>query len=279
MKNGSRAYCLIREQPHYRRDAFVTGLARAGYDVVTQPPAGRQGPGDLLIVWNRYGSYHQAALAHERAGGLVLVAENGYLGRDRQGVQMYALACHGHNGSGWWPEGDGSRFAALGVEPRPWRAGGGYLYVRGQRGIGSPEMASPPAWHRGMAERLTRSGHVVICEDHPGVPANDPGEVERLHERLAGASACVIWSSAMGVRALVEGVPVFYCAPHWICSGAARRGTELLDEPIKDDAARLRALERMAWAQWSIAELQSGEPFKRLVECEFRQRGAEEAVT
>lgn len=278
MRRGLKAYCLIRPQPHYRRDAFVDGLARAGYDVRVDPPRGEQGPGDVLVIWNRYGQFEQAANAHERAGGLVLVAENGYLGRDPNGVQMYALACHGHNGSGWWPEGDGSRFAALGLEPKRWREGGEYYYIRGQRGIGTKAMASPPQWHRNLGERLKREGRSVEVVDHPGVPANDPAETVRIQTALERARACLIWSSALGVRALVEGVPVFYSAPHWICEGAAKRGAAELDNPLRDDEARLRALERMAWAQWSIAELSTGEPFRLLAECNFKQRGPEEAV-
>jgi hypothetical protein len=233
----------------------------------------------VLVVWNRYGHYHNAASVHERAGGLVLVAENGYLGQDENGVQMYALAVHGHNGAGWWPEGDGSRFASLGVEVKPWRESGEHIYVRGQRGIGSPEMASPALWHDRAAKSLhSLTRRRVLVKTHPGKPAVDAGQVEELKADLSGAHACVIWSSTVGVRALVEGVPVFYSAPHWICEGAARSGFVDIESPLMDDAARLRALERMAWAQWSVKELSSGEPFKLLAECEFKQRGKEEMV-
>jgi hypothetical protein len=273
-----RAYCLIREYPHYRREAFVAGLARAGYQVSVGHP-GRSRPGDLLVIWNRYGHYDQVASAHERAGGIVLVAENGYIGQDKDGVQLYALAVHGHNGSGWWPEGDGARWEELGVEIKPWRAEGEHLYVRGQRGIGTSLMASPPQWHHALGKVLRRtSKRKVVVVDHPGKPACQPGQVAVLQRDMDGAHACLIWSSAVGVRALVEGVPAFYSAPHWVCAGAALRGLERLEDPLMDDEVRLRALERMAWAQWTVAELASGEPFKRLVECDFRQRGSEEAV-
>jgi hypothetical protein len=261
-----RAWVEIRDKPHYRVGAFTDGLKRLGFHVLPQQlPSKTPGPGDILVLWNRYGAGEAAADRWERAGGTVLVAENGYLGHDEHGVQMYALARHGHNGSGSWPVGGPERFARLRVEPRPWRAQGRHIYVRGQRGIGAKSMASPPGWHKTIAAQLKRlTQRPVIVREHPGQPANAIG-CQIAHE-LAGAHACVIWSSAAGVRALVEGVPVFYHAPHWICAGAAKRGLSELESPLMDDAARLRALERMAWAQWSIAEIASGEPFARLLE-------------
>jgi hypothetical protein len=77
----------------------------------------------------------------------------------------------------------------------------------------------------------------------------------------------VIWSSGAGVQALVAGIPVIYQAPHWICEGAADDALEVVERnplgvtPISREAA----LQRMAWAQWSLAEIASGEPFRRLL--------------
>ena len=254
-----KAVCLIREQPCYRRDAFLAGLRAAGYtlDAGGQPRECT----DLLVIWNRYGHWDAMATAWERAGGTVLVAENGYLGIDPQGRQHYALAAHGHNGSGWWPVGAEDRFAALQVEPQPWRTGH-YVLVRGQRGIGTPHMASPASWHQHTGMRLRRAQSVEVrVVEHPG---RDAVALNRSHD-LRGVAACVIWSSALGVRALVAGVPVWFDAPHWVCERGARRLVDdpTLAQPLRDDTARAEALQRMAHAQWSVAELESGEPFAR----------------
>lgn len=255
-----RAVCLIREQPCYRRDAFVAGLRRAGYALTSggQPQART----DLLVIWNRYGHFAAMADAWERARGTVLVAENGYLGVDAQGRQHYALAAHGHNGSGWWPVSAEDRFARLGVEPQPWRTGGEYVLVRGQRGIGTPHMASPPAWHARTAGYLrTAQALPVRVIDHPGKHAT---EANRSYD-MRDVAACVVWSSALGVRALVAGVPVWFAAPYWIGQHSARRLSEDagLRAPVQDDDARRLALHRTAHAQWSVEELESGEPFAR----------------
>jgi hypothetical protein len=36
--------------------------------------------------------------------------------------------------------------------------------------------------------------------------------------------------------------------------------------------ARLRALQRLAWAQWTIEELRGGEPFRRLLKLPYPGR-------
>jgi hypothetical protein len=87
-----------------------------------------------------------------------------------------------------------------------------------------------------------------------------------LDTELAGCEACFVWSSASGVKALIEGVPVVYSAPHWICGGAATRWSDGLAELKRDDQARHDAFARMAHAQFSVSEIESGLPFKRILE-------------
>jgi len=103
-----RAYCLIRQKVPERHAAFMAGLAAAGYDVTISMP-GRARAGDVMVIWNRRREEGRAADRFEQDGGMVFVAENGYAGKDANGSQYYALSRHGHNGSGQWPRGDGSR--------------------------------------------------------------------------------------------------------------------------------------------------------------------------
>lgn len=250
---------LIRQQPHYRREAFDAGMRRAGYRLVND--ARPAGPEDLLIIWNRYDQFDVRATAWEAAGGTVLVAENGYLGADDQGRQHYALSAHGHNGSGYGPQFIG-RFAKLGIQSQPWKTDGESILVRGQRGIGTKEMASPANWHVNAGRLLKqRQALPVVVREHPGRHEPRPP----IAEDLGRAAGCVIWCSSVGVKALIAGVPVWYDAPHWICEQAGRRLADdpHLANPLRDDGLRMAALERMASLQWSVAELESGEPFVR----------------
>lgn len=250
------AVCMLRPDPHYRSDAFISGLKRAGYEMVERGKP--SGPEDLLVIWNRYGPYDDAAKKWEASGGTVLVCENGYAGKDENGRHYYAIAVHGHNGSGWFPVGDEDRFAKLGLKVQPWQDNGeGHIVVRGQRGIGPPDMASPPHWHQNMAKRLRgMTDRKIVVREHPGRDRH----LEPVGEYLAGAWALVIWCSSVGVAALIDGIPVMYDAPHWICEdGALRFGQDIA--LLNEDAARQKALHRMAWGQRSIAEIETGEPF------------------
>lgn len=255
----------IRMQPHYRRDAFEKGLAKVGY---RQVQSGRPaGPEDLLVVWNKYGAAESMANTWEQCGGTVLVCENGYIGRDVEGQQYYAISAHGHNGAGWWPDGAEDRWAQLGIPLMAWReeTANGHVLVCGQRGIGSREMASPNGWDGSAARRLKAlTNRRIRIRAHPG---NQPPATP-LETDLGGAYACVIWSSSSGVKALVSGVPVYFDAPHWICEAGAHRAFGMAmeqDVPMRDDTLRMQALRKMAWAQWSVAEIESGEPFARFL--------------
>lgn len=244
-----RLACItLRKEPYYRKAAVVDGLKRLGYaisDKVTHPT----GKDSLLLAWNRKaGSDDQQATLWEQRNGTVIVMENAYL--QRTDKTMYAISAHGHNGSGWFPVGDEDRFSRLGFPLKPWRADSfkGYELVCGQRSIGSPAMRSPPQWGEKWAAKLKAKGLPVRFRPHPG---NFAPKVPLLTD-LVGATACHIWSSSAGVMALVEGVPVYHHAPHWICEGWKHVGRE-------------KALHRMAWGQWSVAEIETGEPFARIL--------------
>lgn len=268
-----KAYCLLRQGPVYRREAFLTGLAAAGLNVSNTLPR-RPSPEDVLVIWNRYADNEDIARRFEIGGGRVIVAENGYLGyggrthraHDRSDRRMYALALGDHNGRGAWPAGSG-RFEQLGVELKAWReeAAGGKVLVCAQRGIGSPGRASPHGWADMVAREIREQLRVpVVVRPHPG----DDDPAIPLERDLASSSACVVWASGAGVKALVEGVPVFYACPWWICSKGARRyqGPGSLLMPIRNDLQRAAALECMAWAQWTCEEISSGLPFRLLLE-------------
>lgn len=274
-----KAYCLIRPQPWYRREAFLTGMRAAGLDVQNGPPQ-QINRGDVVLMWNRYSDNHGLANRIEADGGIVLVAENGYLGQGgttpkfdvHGGVEpghYYALAVSGHNGSGRWLHGDGARFAQLGVTLQPWRTGGDYILICPSRNFGRPDMLMPSLWVQNVTKAIRAFSKCPIrVREHPG---NSRPQRE-LAEDLAGAAAVVVWASTAGVHALVAGIPVAAYAPHWICKGAAFEAvSELLTIEQQPDVReryttrRQAAFERLAWAQWTVDEIASGAPFDHLL--------------
>lgn len=259
-----RALNLLRPLPHYRRESFDAGLKACGFTLVKR--LDDPGPGDVLCCWNLTGHIEKLADTFKARGARVVVCENAYL--TPPGVPgMYAISLNGHCGSGSFPVGDDSRWRAFGIPLKPWRTDGRHILVCGQRGIGAKAMASPHGWHQKIAEKLQRvTRRPIVVRPHPG----HHGRGRPLAEDLRNAWAVVIWSSACGVQALVEGIPVFYAAPHWICSGAALPANTLpmaLEEPWIADDLRLRALERMAWGQYHHQEIAQGDPLRRVLEC------------
>lgn len=258
-----RALITIKAAPHYRREAFEAGFKACGFTLVKRLDDPK--PGDALVLWNLLPSTERAAEVFRKAGAAVIIAENGYLTPPGQ-TGMYAISRNRHNGAGTFPVGDDSRWRALGVPLKPWRADGKHILVTAQRGIGDREMASPHGWHQKIAEKLQRvTRRPIVVRPHPGVH----GRGRPLADDLRDAWAVVIWSSACGVKALVEGIPVWYAAPHWICASAATRFTrpEDIEEACIDDNARLQALERMAWGQWTHQEIATGKPLQGVLEC------------
>jgi hypothetical protein len=263
------AILTLRSEPFYRRDAFASGLKRLGYaveladertstrDKTLPHPESRD---DLWITWNlKAGPQETAAREWQRRGGTVLVTENAYL--QRTDKSAYAISVGGHCGAGFFPVDQAEdRFTPLGFPLESRGAFRGHVLVCGQRGVGSLEMASPSNWGANMARELSirHPDREVRYRPHPGVARPRVS----LEDDLDGASLCVIWSSACGVRALTMGIPVAYKAPHWICADAGQTDTRLSSvAPLYDLKP---ALNRMAHGQWSVAEIETGEPFARM---------------
>jgi hypothetical protein len=262
------ATVLIRPVPSYRHDAFRAGLERLGYALADRNS--RPGPEDILVTWNRKPTERGATAAMEAAGGRVIIAENGYIGRSPDGKKLYALALRSHNGAGHWNIGGPERlahqmatgWAPHGIELKPWRAAGEFLLLLPQRGIGEQGVAMPPNWI-GHTQSLLRqrTKREIRIRRHPGDNKADPWP------DFVGAHAALTWGSGAAIKALVAGIPVFHGLPRWIGAGAAKPITPRLDveAPAMSDADRVAMLERLAWAQWSADEIASGEAFKWLL--------------
>jgi hypothetical protein len=266
----SRAFCLIRQQPQYRHEAFEEGLAAAGYRVFHGQPLWPAAPGDVLCIWNRYDVTEQLADRFEAEGGTVIVAENGYIAPGggtpkhdvRAGVTgktMFALAKGRHNGGGEWHVGGPERWQQLGVELKDWRKTGDHILIAPNRSFGTRGNVMPNTWADETAHRLRRvTQRPVRVRHHPG---NNRSPIS-LEKDLENCWAVVIWSSSVGVHALIAGIPVVCLANWWICKEAALRDFEQMNRGGVID--RRAAFERLAWAQWSLEEIESGQPFRIL---------------
>lgn len=232
-----RAWLNLRHAESERAGIFTRGLEQLGYEValgVTYAPQ----PNDILVTWNRIGPGEVAARAFEYRSLPVIVAENAIWGNDFAGQQWLTLARNHHNTAGRFPEGSVRRWDALGVELEPWRADG-EIVVLPQRGLGSSPTAMPRDWPWSVKGRV---------RFHPGMRQGVP-----LRDDLANAGKVITWGSGAAVKALMWGISVESHMPGWI---AKQNNT---------DAGRLAMLRRLAWAQWTMPEIETGVAFKRLL--------------
>lgn len=244
-----QAVNLLRDALHYRKDAFNQGLLACGYSIAHHTYR-TPGPGDVLVIWNRYGGYHDTASAWEKHGARVLVVENGYLSKVWRGGNWFSL-CLGHaSGGGAWPIGGAERWESFGVPFAPWKKEGKETLILGQRSIGEPDVRSPPHW----AEATQRiiGGRI---RPHPGLGT----ERKTLEEDLRNVKQVVTWNSAAAVIALLHGYPVWNAWPSWLMASAAKPLSLLgKEEPLYSDEARAEAFHRMAWTLWNLEEIRTG---------------------
>lgn len=260
-----RAFVEIRENPVYRRDAFVTGLRRVGHEVRIGMPSSPAAD-TLFVVWNRYGHWHNECERVEAAGGTVAVVENGYVGvggrlpHSMEVRDPYAIALGYHNDRDVI-RGDGSeRWNALGVELAPWRATGNHILIMPNRPFGTPGRIMPADWAMRTAEAVRKlTDRDIRIRAHPGNSAPS----KPLAEDLENCHAAIVWNSSAGVHALIRGIPVYSMAPNWICKGASSGDLLSIENPLLPD--RLPAMHRLAHAQSFLSEIESGEAFKRLL--------------
>ncbi len=249
------AWVNIRHPNTPRHDAFLAGVAANGFKPVAGFHPAKCTRDDIVITWNRHHTHGDIATAALKIGARLIVAENGYIGAVGE---TFALALEHHNGAGRWNIGDKPR--PLNVEIKPWRADGEHILVLPQRGIGAPGVAQPRDWRQPIERRLRRVTHrPVRVRDHPGKRRNDVS----LADDLRNAWAAVVWGSGAGIKALCMGYPVFHEFDRWIGGPAAVQGIDAIENPFLGDRGPM--LHRLSWAQWTFAEVESGEAFRCLL--------------
>jgi len=244
-----RAVINLKDSLHYRRDAFEKGLIANGYKIVKDivNPAKE----DLIVVWNRFGYSDTLAKQFETNGAKVLVAENGYMGKEFQGYKWFAVSRTHHNGAGKWPSSNGQRWLKYGFEIKPYRDCGSEFVALPQRGIGPQGVAMPRDWDLRLPVKCR-------VRRHPGVHDCIP-----LMEDLKNAKAVITWASGAAIKAMAEGIPVFYELENWIAKdGATHIKKADFANPQKPD--REKAFENIFDAMWTLDEIESGEAISKL---------------
>jgi hypothetical protein len=261
----SVAFNLVPPRFADNRDkAIEAGLRVCGYEVVSARQARPTASDDVLVTWNLHLSGSEpSAEAFKAVGAKVIVCEEGYtrrLGPEKH----FAMALDGHNGSGQWSPRGPERWDRLGLKLQPYREDGRHILVCSQRGMGSALMRQPRDWPQDVIRKLKHlTDRPIVHRPHPGKRFKD---VESLASQLKDCWAVVVWASNCGIAALLAGVPVFYEAPYSVVASVCDKRIARIETPSYPD--RLPALQSMAWAQWTPAEITRGEAFRHLLRAE-----------
>lgn len=237
------------QSTHYGRESFAAGFSRLGYTQVHKLP--NPDAGDVVVMWNRYGTNESLAQKFERVNAPVVIVENGFFGKTWRGSQFYSISRNQHNTHRPASPTASDRWAGWQVDLLPWHKPGGDTVILGQRGIGAIGVKSPTDWAKVMQRTLKR-GRVRV---HPGKNA---AAASPLVEDLKHASEVFTWASSAAIIAIRLGVPVFHGYTKWVGLEASRPIAQHALGPNTSDAARLRMFERLAWAMWTRAEVESG---------------------
>lgn len=245
--------------------AFRDGLIRHGWDAKL---SNEYEPCDLLAMW---GVNRKTVMEKQtRSGGELCILERGYIG-DRF---KYSSASFGGKLNGRanfrGPFTDASRwekkFSHL---MHPWRSGGEYILVLGQVfGDASIEGVDIIKFYNSVREAFERQGYKVRFRPHPQQRSNTkPVKIERvvshfpLEEDLRLAIAAVTYNSNSGVDAALLGIPTIAMDEGSMAWPVAGHSFE-----VPPQCDRLVWAHAMAWKQWSLEEMASGDCWAHISE-------------
>lgn len=247
--------------------AFSDGLKVCGHRVIDRSAsdygAGQVERFDAVVITGLRGKGRTIRDDYAAVGVPVVVIDYGYLAR----VSGVATWNTGH-----WQIGLGGlnkpppfpcpsdRFDALGITIKA-RSRGGRPVVLGQH-VGDPSHGFSRQQMQAWAQRLCDE-HGASWRPHPDSPGVEV-RAERadgpLGDVLASASVVYTLCSTAGLDALLAGVPAVAEMPERSCWG------ELSGEKLPTVARRAELCARLAYGQWTIDEMRSGEAAKFVTE-------------
>lgn len=250
--------------------AFAEGLRRHDWDVEVSPSAR---PSDLVVLW---GVRNAGAIAlQNNHGGEICILERGYLG-DRFKWTSVSFG-GGLNGRGEFRGTSacpGRFFSNFGGLLRSWQRRDGYALLVGQV-PGDMSLAVVGGrldrWYAQTAAELTGLGYDVRFRAHPEAVkrgyhnpnikgVSDIGGT--LADAVAGAGLVVTYNSNTGVESVLAGTPTM-AADHG--SMAWDVTSHIPGDVLTPDREEWAA--RLAWKQWTLDEIASGECWARVGQC------------
>lgn len=221
---------------------------------------------ELVVVNGLAGPCASVRDAYQGAGVPVLVVDWGYFRRG----EYFQLGIDDLN---WMPpqECPGDRWERLGLRLAGWRERKeGHILVCGQKDSDAQHRINPDMWAQEAIAKLRGfTDREIVWRPHPRGKISSGNGADRmsaggpLEEDLRGCHALVTFNSNAGREALVAGVPVFCDRSAAYAEIANTELAEIESPVLRDRAAHFN---RLAYAQWTLEELASGEALSFVIQ-------------
>lgn len=222
------AFISVPKIATYPYAAIHSGLCCLGY-TVSEDPGVVAAPNSLLATWTPWSDSFRGSL-FERARGLRIVFENGYIPRDQQGNTYYAVGRDGFNGVGG--------HYSTGHSPKRWLSFG--LSVAGSnpydvaralivgQSAGSDDIryTMPRLWPKTIAGEIRDAAAICYWNkraDNRYVPDGIPLDHRSMPTALKGYGRIYTWNSKRACEALLHGQQVHVSAPNSIIAALLRQ--------------------------------------------------------
>ena len=255
--------------------AIAQGLAAQGHTVVYHDPTA-----DVAVIWSmlwagRMRPNQEVYTTFRHQSRPVIVAEVGMLQRG----QTWKIGINGTGISSYnFDNLIAGRADNLNLKLHPWRNGSN-IVIAMQRQDSEQWHGQPPMnqWLEStVAEIRKHSDRPVVIRPHPRSGCNTPSGclIDRPQfnagsyddfdfDRVLESAHCVVnWNSGPGSQAVIAGVPAFV-GPSSLASPIANWNLAQIENPPRSE--RSVWLEQLAHTEWTVEEIRSGLPFRRLV--------------
>jgi hypothetical protein len=255
--------------------AIAQGLTAQGHTVVYHDPTA-----DVAVIWSmlwsgRMRPNQEVYTSFRQQGKSVIVAEVGMIQRG----QTWKIGVNGTDISSYnFDNLIPNRADRLNLKLQPWRNGSN-IVIAMQRQDSEQWHGLPPMnqWlELTVAEIRKHSDRPIVIRPHPRSGCNIPSGclIDRPQftagsyddfdfDRVLESAHCVVnWNSGPGSQALIAGVPAFV-GPSSLASPIANWDFSQIENPPRSE--RSVWLEQLAHTEWTVEEIKTGLPFRRLV--------------
>lgn len=273
--NLRRKFGALNSGPVF--DAFRAGAHALGHECVDDSDDG------IDVIWSvlfhgRMGGNKQIWEDNQRHNKPCIVLEVGGIKRG----ETWKVGVNGINRDAYFgpSNNNDSRSNSLGLSLKPWNYDGEKILICGQheRSLQWQDMPRMSQWVMDTIEIIqARSKRPIVFRPHPRCPLphieHEYNNVYRQNpQHISGTYddfdmnfddifATVCWSSNPGIHSVINGVPAF-TGPSSLAFDVTEQNLGKIEDPLYCD--RRQWLNDYAWTEFTVEEISTGMPLKRL---------------